>query len=368
MAYESDSSTVTNALHSSSPVIFTDDTISKILALATSSTDTTIHFDTQGPDANGNVTVPSGTEVVFITSSDTQQTTIIPPANAPVVIFQGKGGVIANLNDGASTVPAHAAGVTDRVVVGSSGNDQIVHTGNQNYNITLGSGNSTVFAGGGHDTVEAGLGNSTVIGGIGNHTIVSLVGHGTGHDFHFVPFPSSTVSSTGNTAQAAGTDSVGIINNTTGVTTTVTGVQYVAVDGGDAIVIAASTVEAGVASLYHAAFGRTGDAGGIEYWFNLVKNGESLHDVAYGMSHSAEFAAKDGALSDTAFITQLYQNTFNRAPDTGGLAYWQQQLTSGASRVDLLAQFASVAALNEQGTIHTEVTIVGTVTIVPHIV
>jgi len=35
------------------------------------------------------------------------------------------------------------------------------------------------------------------------------------------------------------------------------------------------------------------------------------------------------------FLTSLYQQDFNRAPDTGGLQYWEQQLASGKSQQDV---------------------------------
>ena len=164
--YDSDTSTVTEALSNANPVIFNDSTINDILALTTKTTDTLVRFDTAAPDANGNVTVPSGAEVVLIQSSDTSVTTVTPPQNAPVVIFQGRGGVIATLNDGVTT-PTSDPGVVDRVVVGSAGGDKIVVADARNTKVVLGSGDSTVTVGAGVDTVHAGLGNSTIVGGSG---------------------------------------------------------------------------------------------------------------------------------------------------------------------------------------------------------
>jgi hypothetical protein len=39
------------------------------------------------------------------------------------------------------------------------------------------------------------------------------------------------------------------------------------------------------------------------------------------------------------FLTSLYQQDFNRAPDTGGLQYWEQQLASGKSQQDVTNAF-----------------------------
>ena len=102
--YSEDTGAVTTALRNSSADVFSDETITKILSLTTGTGDTTVNFSQAAPDADGNVTVAAGAEVVLIGSSDSQQTTIKPPVNAPVVIFQGRGGVIATFNDGPTTV------------------------------------------------------------------------------------------------------------------------------------------------------------------------------------------------------------------------------------------------------------------------
>jgi hypothetical protein len=355
--YETDASTAEAALTSSGSVVFTDDTISKILSLATTDNDT-IQFDQLTPTDGSTVTVDAGTGIAFIAGSETQQINLDVHSDAPVLIFQGAGGVDVVISGGG------AGDGTERVIVGTAGNDNIVIADGTNTQIVLGSGNSTVVAGVGDDTIFAGLGNSTVDGG-GGHDIVQM--RGTSSDYNVVVSGGTPQSAGAGHPQADGTSHVVITNHVTGVTTDITGVQYVALENNDAIIFAESTVEAGVSSLYHAAFGRTGEAGGIQFWFDMAKQGVSLHDMAAAFTNSAEFAA-EAAMSDVDFITALYQNTFNRAPDAGGLAYWMQQVSNGVSRADLLTAFASVAAQNQDGVVHTEATVVGTVTIVPHIV
>lgn len=345
--YDSDTGTVTAALQSSSPAVFTDDTISKILALTTKD-NSTVRFDTATPDASGNVTVAAGAEVVLVATSDTAQTTVKPPANAPVVIFQGKGGVVATINDG-TTTPTHAAGVTDRVVIGSAGNDKIVVADAKNTQITLGTGNSTVVTGGGEDTVVAGLGNSTIQGGTG-HAIVELKGNANDY--------AVTVNNGHAVVTHAGDAK----------TTDITKIQFVQLDNGKALVFANDTQQAAVTTLYETTFGRTADAGGLKYWFDRAAAGESLQQIASDFTHSAEFAAQ-ASLSDSDFVNALYQHTFGRAAEAGGLAYWTAALsTGGATRAQLIASFSDIASHNIDGTIHTEAAVVGSVTIVHNIV
>ncbi len=314
MAYESDQSAVTSALTNSNPVVFTDTTISKILALTTTD-NSTVRFDTVAPDASGNVTVPAGAEVVLINSSDTTQTTITPPANAPVLIFQGKGGVSVTINDGDSNTSPHSPGVVDRVVVGSAGNDRIVVSDAKNTQIILGTGNSTVVGGSGSDTIIAGLGNSTIAGGAGD--IVQLKGN------------ASDYTVTVNNGHAVVTGS----NNKV---TDISKIQYVQLDSGKALVFAKDSQEAAITTLYETAFGRTAESGGLQYWFDLASAGASLDQISQAFTQSTEFQQTTGALNNDDFVNALYQQTFGRAPESEGLAYWTAALqTGGASRAEL---------------------------------
>jgi len=346
--YDSDTTVVTDALKSASPVIFTDDTISKILNLTTKTGDDKVTITTAEPDASGNVTVASGTEVVYIPSSDTAPTTIKPPTNAPVVIFQGKGGVIATLNDGVS-VPASDPGKVDRIVVGTAGNDKIIVADARNTQIILGSGDSSVTTGAGVDTVQAGLGNSTITGGSGDYAVVKLGGSATNY----------TV--TVNNGHAVVTD------KTTTKVTDISKIQYVQLDGGKALVFAKDSVEAAISTLYETAFGRTADAGGLDYWFDLGRGGATLKQIASAFTASAEFAAK-AALSNTDFVNGLYQNTFGRAGEASGIAYWTDALANGSTRADLIVQFSQLGAQNIAGTIQTEAQVIGNVSIVSGII
>ncbi len=347
--YDKDGSAVQTALQQANPVVFSESTINQILALATKD-NTKVTFDETTPDASGNVTVGSGTDVVLVNSSNTFATTVKPPANAPVVIFQGKGGVVASINDPAATVPSADQTKVDRIVIGSAGNDIIAIGDARNTKIILGTGNSTVGTGLGVDTVEAGLGNSTIIGGSGDYAVVKLAGN------------ASNYSVTAQNGHAI------VTNMTTNKTTDISKIQYVQLDNGNALVFAKNSVEGQVASLYRVAFGRDADAGGLDYWFDVVKAGASLKQVARAFVASTEYA-KYLSQSNEAFIQSLYRNTFNRAGEDAGVAYWADQLSHGATRADIISNFAEIAIQNIQGTAqHQETQIVGSVQIIHNIV
>jgi Domain of unknown function (DUF4214)/RTX calcium-binding nonapeptide repeat (4 copies) len=351
--YDSDTSTVTTALHDANPTVFSDATIANILALTTKTDDTTVHFETVRPNASGNVTVGAGAEVVLVDPSAVKVTANLTgdAANAPVVIFQGRGGVNSTINDGTTVASSNQTQV-DRVVVGSAGNDKIVVADAKNTKIVLGSGDSTVQAGGGVDTVQAGLGNSTITGGSGDYTVVKLAGNASNY-------------------QVTSSNGHAIVKDvTTGKTTDISKIQYVQLDNGNALVFAKNSVEGQVATLYHTAFGRTADAGGLDYWFDLVKGGATLKQVANAFVNSSEFtAAHPGTETNTDFVQSLYQNTFNRAGEDAGVDYWLAQLANGKTKADLVNDFAVIAIQNITNTApNAEAQVVGSVQIIQNII
>ena len=93
--------------------------------------------------------------------------------------------------------------------------------------------------------------------------------------------------------------------------------------------------------LYEAAFHRVGDQQGMGYWINQLDNGTSLQAVANQFLSSQEFINLYGSSTSSAqYVTALYNNVLGRAPDATGAAYWQSQLQAGASKAQILIQFA----------------------------
>lgn len=93
--------------------------------------------------------------------------------------------------------------------------------------------------------------------------------------------------------------------------------------------------------LYWSFFLRVPDKGGLDYWVGRYAAGASLAKIAATFSQSSEFQNTYGALSNSAFVTLIYQNIFGRDPDAGGLAYWTAKLDSGAkTRGDVMVSFS----------------------------
>lgn len=89
-------------------------------------------------------------------------------------------------------------------------------------------------------------------------------------------------------------------------------------------------LRAKVIRLYWAFFERQPDLGGLGYWTGRLVAGKKLATAATQFSTSSEFKNTYGPLSNSAFVTLIYQNIFDRDPDASGLAYWTKKLDTKA--------------------------------------
>ncbi|KQU88737.1 hypothetical protein ASC78_23860 [Variovorax sp. Root318D1] len=98
--------------------------------------------------------------------------------------------------------------------------------------------------------------------------------------------------------------------------------------------------------LYQAAFDRAPDVGGYAAWVALLDSGKSsLGEIAQAFTNSSEFQSMYKNLDNTQFVTQLYANVLDRAPEPAGLAGWVGALGAGASRADVLRGFSESSEL-----------------------
>jgi hypothetical protein len=343
--YDSNTQAVSDKLMAASSVVFTQETIDSILSLVSTSTDPKIVIDTVALTANGTVNVTPGTEIVFVSTSDSQLTKLAVNGNAPAVFFQGAGGVEATIGAAppvASADGKQSAAVADpdaiqRVVVGTAGADTIIIADRSNTKVIAGD-KDVVKAGSGHTVVVAAQGSSTVIGG--QETIVEA--RGDDDDF------SITVVN----------GHARISNAATKVSVDLSGVQYVQLDNKQALIFAENAKQAAIANLYQAVLGRTADYDGLDYWFDMADRGVSVKSIAQGFMASSEY--KLGALNNAQFVDALYHGMMGRDADAAGAKYWVDALGAGVSRADVATAFAEAAATST-----TEVSIVGSVTIVP---
>ncbi len=98
-----------------------------------------------------------------------------------------------------------------------------------------------------------------------------------------------------------------------------------------------------IARMYDATFDRLADAGGLAAWTANLKAGMALIDIAAAFATAPEFQQRYGALTNAQFIDQMYRFCLNRAADPDGLAHWINALNTGTSRAQMLLNFSESA-------------------------
>ena len=100
-------------------------------------------------------------------------------------------------------------------------------------------------------------------------------------------------------------------------------------------------LEHSIARLYFGAFGHVADSAGLVLQTAAVRSGAGgLGSVGNDLVASAEFSARYGTLSDTGFVSTVFQNVFGRAPGAADLTAALLALRTGASRGTLLNIYA----------------------------
>lgn len=97
--------------------------------------------------------------------------------------------------------------------------------------------------------------------------------------------------------------------------------------------------------LYVATLGREADGAGLADWAGQLARGADFTQVVAGFTGSPEFQTRYGSLTDADFVTLLYHNVLNRAPDSAGLADWVGQLAAGTRRETVVTGFSQSAEL-----------------------
>lgn len=196
------------------------------------------------------------------------------------------------------------AGVVIENAIGGAGNDTLIGNAADN----------RLEGGAGDDVLDAGAGRDTaVFSDVRAHHTVSVAADGLVTVRH-----------------AQGTDRIQGVE------------RFAFADGHLAFDIAG---DAGIAyRLYQAAFNRLPDVVGLGSWIRALDDGRGdAAWVAANFIQSPEFALRYGApdtVGDGQFVTLLYANALNRAPDPGGFAAWVGALASGMSRTTALLGFS----------------------------
>ena len=88
--------------------------------------------------------------------------------------------------------------------------------------------------------------------------------------------------------------------------------------------------EAQLTRLYDTLFNRAPDSGGLAFWTDALNRGTTLDTVADLLVASQEFQSSNGTLSDAEFVSLLYRNGLEREADAAGWDFWAGGLQRGA--------------------------------------
>ena len=284
--------------------------------------------------------------------------------NDTVSYLDSPGGVVVNL----STSTAENSPVFDpRSLEGNADGDVIarfenvigsgfkdVLTGDGGANILSGQlGNDTIRGGGGNDIIEGGSdsgeldpGGDVLDGGAGIDT-VSYAGSNGGVMVNLASGAASgghaerdTIS---NFENLTGSGSSDMLLGSSGENTILGLAGDDALVGGEAVDLS-NTAGGQVYRIYQATLDRAPDTGGFEFWTEELESGSrSLQQVVSGFTNSGEFQNTFGNLNNSDFVTLLYNNVLDRAPDAAGLNGWLDAIASGTSRAQVVTGFSESA-------------------------
>ncbi|MEO3388731.1 DUF4214 domain-containing protein [Mesorhizobium sp. CAU 1741] len=93
-----------------------------------------------------------------------------------------------------------------------------------------------------------------------------------------------------------------------------------------------------IQGIYLALFGRPADPAGLAFWEAETNGGTDLSAMIGALTGTDEFIGRFGEdASPSVVVTAIYQSLFNRDPDPEGLAFFLEQLESGAQTIESIA-------------------------------
>lgn len=209
-----------------------------------------------------------------------------------------------------------------------------------------------IFGLGGNDMLEGGAGDDTLEGGAGDDIFVGLSGHdvvsgGTGTDRLQLSQAASQmqlVKLRNDMAIVADTSGIDVA-----VCRNVEQIQFADTLVNLANVGITSNVDSILTQIYVAAFRRAPETGGYNYWAQEVstRGMDAVADIIFSLDIVK--AIYPAGITNTQFVTTIYNNVFDRAPDTEGLNYWTNELAA-RSRGQLVINMTNAALGVPDGT------------------
>jgi hypothetical protein len=91
---------------------------------------------------------------------------------------------------------------------------------------------------------------------------------------------------------------------------------------------------------YEQFLGREPEQAGLKFWISQMRAGVTDEQLQADFVGSPEYYARSGG-TNAGWVTAMYRDLLDRAPDVAGLNYWLGQLASGITRTQVAYGFTS---------------------------
>lgn len=225
-------------------------------------------------------------------------------------------------------------GAGSDVLGGNAGND-VIDGGGDNDVLYGGTGNDVVNGGGGSDTLNRVEGRDVMYGGTGSDVLQLTVISAQADILKLRTNSFFIKDDAGNLAIVRDVEQIQYTDNTVGLGS----------------VGLFENVNLQLVEIYMAAFNRAPETGGYEYWVARVATEGILNVANVIFSIPSVLAIYPQDMTSEEFVTAIYQNVLDKAPDAAGLAYWVNSLNApGGSRGKLVLDLAGAALNTADGT------------------
>lgn len=218
--------------------------------------------------------------------------------------------------------------------------------------ITGNSANNRLSGSGGNDLLSGAAGNDWLDGGEGSDIFMHLSGRDALYGGNGLDSLALNQSSSGMQVSKLRAD-VFVVNDASGanvaVCRNVEQIQFSDTTLNLSGVTALISQDTTLAQIYVAAFRRAPETEGFNYWTKEVatRGIDAVADIIFSLDIvKAIYAAN---MAPSQFITTIYNNVFNKAPDADGLNYWTQQLAA-RTRGQLVIDMTNAALSVPDGT------------------
>lgn len=113
-----------------------------------------------------------------------------------------------------------------------------------------------------------------------------------------------------------------------------------------------TTYDSTVNAFYVAFYGRPADPAGLAYWSQqLAQAHGDFSVIKESFANSQEATVRFSSSTAADRVTEIYQQLFNRAPDTAGLSYWVEAVSKGHASMADVAIYVLQGALGSDASL-----------------